>query len=501
MKQTLSLRLGQQLAMTPQLQQAIRLMQLSSLELQLEVRQAVESNPMLELVEDEDLDAENDTAGDEADMEPNDSAGELDAWDDTADGEPTLADSQGLDAIPDDLPVDVSWDDVYQSSTVADGSTTVRDDGDNGFEERNSAADTLADHLLWQLNLTPMSERDRLAALVVIDSIDDDGMLNATTAELLDAMPAELGFEAEEMEAVIKLVQHFDPPGIGARDVAECLLLQLEQLADDTPWRDEAIGLVGDHFGLLASRDFANLARRAKRTEDELMAVLELIRSLNPRPGAGIGNTDIEHVAPDVVVARKNGRWSVELNGETAPRVRVNDTYAGLVRRADSSPDNEYLKNSLQDAKWLLKNLEYRNETLLRVAAQIVERQRGFLEHGEVAMKPLVLSDIADAVERHESTISRVTTRKYMATPRGVFELKYFFSSHVATATGGEISSTAIRALIKKLTAQENPRKPLSDSRIAAMLKERDIEVARRTVAKYRESLAIPPSNERRRLV
>ena len=236
-------------------------------------------------------------------------------------------------------------------------------------------------------------------------------------------------------------------------------------------------------------------------SEEELVEVMTLIRSLNPRPGAGIGSRGIEYVEPDVLVTKRNGRWMVELNQDAAPRVRINEDYAGLIRRADPSPENQYLKNNLQDAKWFLKNLDYRNETILKVAAKIVERQVGFLERGEEAMRPLVLADIATAVDRHESTISRVTTRKYMATPRGVFELKYFFSSHVGTVNGGEVSSTAIRALIRKLTAEENPRKPLSDSRIADLLKERSIQVARRTVAKYRESLAIPPSNERRRLV
>lgn len=512
MKQTLALRMGQQLAMTPQLQQAIRLMQLSALELKTEVRQTIEANPMLDLVEEDDEEA---LASDEAEDPFDDSAEDIDASDDqelsaTSDAsdledfdlafEADAGDAPGsIEEIPDDLPVDVTWDDVYQPPRAAASAPVPEED--NGFEERNSADDTLFDHLLWQLNLAPLSERDRVAAHMVVGNIDDDGMLTASAAELADAMDPEIGFEADEMEAVIKLVQTFDPPGVAARDLRECLLLQLDQLPPDTPMRTEAIDLVRDHFALLANRDFVGLARRVRLAESELVEVITLIRSLNPRPGGSIGSGGIEYVEPDVLVTKRSGRWTVELNRDTAPRVRINDGYAGMIRRGDPGTANQYLKDNLQDAKWFLKNLEYRNETLLKVAGSIVERQVGFLEHGEEAMQPLVLADIAAAVDRHESTVSRVTTRKYMETPRGIFELKFFFSSHVGTVNGGEVSSIAIRALIRKLTAQEDPKKPLSDSKIAAVLMERDIRVARRTVAKYRESMAIPPSNERRRLV
>ncbi len=512
MKQTLALRMGQQLAMTPQLQQAIRLMQLSALELKTEVRQTIEANPMLDLVEQDEEEA---LASDEGE-DPLDDNGDPDApggledpaatgdasGDEDADAafESDADETPGsIEEIPDDLPVDVTWDDVYQPSRAA-ASTPIPAE-DTGFEERNSAEDTLVDHLLWQLNLAPLSERDRVAAHMVIGYIDDDGMLIASATELVDAMDPEIGFGVDEMEAVIKLVQTFDPPGVAARDLRECLLLQLKQLPPDTRMRTEAVGLVRDHFALLANRDFGGLVRKVRLTEGELVEVMTLIRSLNPRPGGSIGSGGIEYVEPDVLVTKRNGRWTVELNGDSAPRVRINDGYASMIRRGDSSAANQYLKDNLQDAKWFLKNLEYRNETLLKVAGAVVERQVGFLEHGEEAMQPLVLADIAAAVDRHESTVSRVTTRKYMETPRGIFELKYFFSSHVGTVNGGEVSSTAIRALIRKLTSQENPRKPLSDSKIAEVLKERDIKVARRTVAKYRESMAIPPSNERRRLV
>jgi RNA polymerase sigma-54 factor len=255
------------------------------------------------------------------------------------------------------------------------------------------------------------------------------------------------------------------------------------------------------HMGLLANRDYATLQRRARLSERDLTAVLTLIQTLNPRPGSSLSAADTEYVVPDVFVTRRKRRWTVELNAEATPRLRIHADYASLVRRADSSSDNQFLKDNLQEARWFLKSLQSRNETLLKVATCIVEHQRNFLEYGPEAMKPLVLAEIADAIGMHESTISRVTTRKYMHTPRGIFELKYFFSSHVGTASGGEISSTAIRALIRKLTDDENPRKPLSDSRIAQILAEQDIRVARRTIAKYRESMAIPPSNERKRLV
>ena len=509
MKQTLALRMGQQLAMTPQLQQAIRLMQLSVLELKTEVRQTIEANPMLDLVEESDDDLASDTGEDPFD----DSIGEdvLDEEQLSADGDTDdsgnaedpafateAAETPGsIEEIPEDLPVDVTWDDVYQPPPTAASAPSPEEH--NGFEERNSAEDTLLDHLRWQLNLAPLSERDAAAAHVVIGNIDDDGMLAASATELVDTM--DIAYGVDEMEAVIKLVQTFDPPGVAARDLRECLLLQLDQLPPDTAFRTEAIDLVRDHFALLANRDFVGLSRKVRLAERDLVEVMTLIRSLNPRPGGSIGSGGIEYIEPDVLVAKRNGRWSVELNRESAPRVRINDGYASMIRRGDPSAANQYLKDNLQDAKWFLKNLAYRNETLLKVAGAIVDRQVGFLERGEEAMQPLVLADIAAVVDRHESTVSRVTTRKYMETPRGIFELKYFFSSHVGTVNGGEVSSTAIRALIRKLTSQENPRKPLSDSKIAEVLKERDIRVARRTVAKYRESMAIPPSNERRRLV
>jgi RNA polymerase sigma-54 factor len=493
MKQSLSLKLGQQLTMTPQLQQAIRLLQLSTLDLQLEVQQAIESNPMLELAEDEEFASEAQLDG-TAEAVATATAAEVADGVDGADG----ADGEWQNEIPDDLPVDSSWDDIYPTQSTPAASA----DGE-GFDidSRNSASETLQDHLQWQLNLTPMTDRDRAIALAIIDAVDDDGLLRASVDDLVASFDDADDVEADEVVAVLKRIQQFDPPGVAGRDLCESLLIQLGQLPVDTPWRSEATALLRDFLDLLAARDYTALKRKTRLDDDELKQVLGLIQTLNPRPGSALDSRDAEYVLPDVIVYKHKGRWKVELNPEAAPRVRINADYARLVRRADNSTDNSFLRDHLQEARWFLKSLESRNETLLKVATKIVEHQRGFLEYGEEAMKPLVLHDIAQAVDMHESTISRVTTRKYMHTPRGLFELKYFFSSHVGTSTGGEVSSTAIRALIKKLTLEENPRKPLSDSKIAAILAEQNIEVARRTVAKYRELMFIPPSNERKRLV
>ncbi|MBV1870313.1 MAG: RNA polymerase factor sigma-54, partial [Gammaproteobacteria bacterium] len=304
-----------------------------------------------------------------------------------------------------------------------------------------------------------------------------------------------------EVVAVLHRIQQFEPPGVGAQNLQDCLLIQLRQLPEDTKWRDEAILIIAEHIELLGNRDFNQLIRRSKLKEEKLKEVLRLIKTLSPQPGQAISTSHAEYVVPDVIVTKKNERWRVELNPAVAPRIRINSGYASLVRRADNSTDNSFLRDNLQEARWFIKSLQSRNETLLKVSTRIVEHQQGFFEYGEEAMKPLVLHEIAESVEMHESTISRVTSNKYMHTPRGVFELKYFFSSHVSTESGGECSSTAIRAIIKKLIAAENPKKPLSDNKITGILKEQKINVARRTIAKYREALSIPPSNERKRLI
>jgi RNA polymerase sigma-54 factor len=349
-----------------------------------------------------------------------------------------------------------------------------------------------------------MSDRDRFIAMSLIDATDTDGYLTSTIEEIHEGLhnpEDEDPVELDEVEAVLKRVQHFDPPGVFAKDLPDCLLLQLRQLPKDTPWLPQAKLVISHYLNLLGSRDYTQLMRRSRLKEHELKEVIALIQSLNPKPGESIASAEPEYIVPDVVVKKENGRWKVELNPEIAPKIRVNAGYASYIKRADSSSDNTFMKDQLQEAKWFIKSLQSRNETLLKVASKIVAHQQGFLDYGDEAMKPLILHDIAEAVEMHESTISRVTTQKYMHTPRGIFELKYFFSSHVSTTSGGECSSTAIRAIIKKLISAENPKKPLSDSKIADLLKEQGINVARRTIAKYREAMSIPPSNERKRLV
>lgn len=495
MKQSLSLRARQQLAITPQLRQAIRLMQLSSAELDLEVRQAIEANPMLE---DADEDAEEEASALEQDPstvpDAQDAQGwEEDEWSEEAGDGMALDPANGAD-IPDDLPVDARWEDLYQTASPAPA-TPTRDAADLPAP----ATESLADHLYWQLNLLPASERERLIGAAIVEAINADGMLECGIDELAAALGIHPPVDAQEVAAMLQQVQQFDPAGVGARDLRECLLLQLGQLDPDTPHRAGAQQLLTRCFESLAARDRHALARRSGLDDAALDAALTLIQSLNPRPGATVGDFACEYIEPDVLVRKERGRWVVELNPELAPRVRINGSYAGLVRRGDSSADNAFLRQHLQEARWFLASLANRNETLLNVAAKVVEHQRDFLEQGEEAMRPLVLAEIAAAVGLHESTVSRATTRKYLRTPRGVFELKHFFSSHVTARDGSEVSSTAIRAIIRQLIGEENPRKPLSDSRIASMLAGRNIAVARRTVAKYRESMSIPSSSIRRR--
>ncbi|WP_028240280.1 RNA polymerase factor sigma-54 [Stutzerimonas azotifigens] len=500
MKPSLVLKMGQQLTMPPQLQQAIRLLQLSTLDLQQEIQEALESNPMLERQEDgEDFDT-SDPMADSAEkgIETATASNQESTYEEPTHSAESLEDGQWNESIPNELPVDTAWEDVYQTSA---SNLPSSDDDEWDFTARTSSGESLQSHLLWQLNLAPMSDTDRVVAMTLIDCINDQGYLEETLEEVHASLDPELEVELDEIEVVLRRIQQFEPAGVGARDLRECLLLQLRQLPADTPWLEEAERLVRDHLDVLGNRDYSLLMRRMKLKEDELRQIIELIQTLNPRPGSQIESSEPEYVVPDVIVRKHNDRWLVELNQEAVPRLRVNAQYAGFVKRADSSADNTFMRNQLQEARWFIKSLQSRNETLMKVATQIVEHQRGFLEYGDEAMKPLVLHDIAEAVGMHESTISRVTTQKYMHTPRGIYELKYFFSSHVSTSEGGECSSTAIRAIIKKLVAAENQKKPLSDSKIAGLLEAQGIQVARRTVAKYRESLGIAPSSERKRLM
>ena len=500
MKQALQLRLGQHLTMTPQLQQAIKLLQLSTLELQQEIQEALDSNLMLEVAEDGDTETANKSENEPGQSDQSTQSEQANSnAQETANQEKPEQDSMESETIPEDLPVDSAWDDIYDNIQTSSASSSYQE-SDREQEVGDTNSETLQEHLRWQMQLTPFSDNDLLIADAIIDAIDDDGFLRTSIEDLHQILPEDMEIELDEVEAVLHRVQNFDPPGVGARTVQESLILQLKQILNESDENHVAFKLVSEYFDLLANRDFNQLMRKLGIDEEELKALITIIQSLNPRPGSQITASKAEYIVPDVFVRKVKGKWKVELNPDAAPRIRINATYAGMVKQAQSSADSTYMKNHLQEARWFIKSLASRNETLLKVATCIVERQRAFLEYGEEAMKALVLHDIAEAVDMHESTISRVTTKKYMHTPRGIFELKYFFSSHVSTADGGECSATAIRALIKKLIAAEAPGKPLSDSKIANFLSEQGINVARRTVAKYREAMAIPPSNERKRL-
>lgn len=477
MKQGLQLRLSQQLAMTPQLQQAIRLLQLSTLELQQELQQALESNPLLEQI---DTHEEIDTR-------------------ETQDSE-TLDTADALEQkeMPEELPLDASWDTIYTAGTASGTSGDYIDDELPVYQ--GETTQTLQDYLMWQVELTPFSDTDRAIATSIVDAVDDTGYLTVPLEDILESMGDE-EIDIDEVEAVLKRIQRFDPVGVAAKDLRDCLLIQLSQFDKTTPWLEEARLIISDHLDLLANHDFRTLMRVTRLKEDVLKEAVNLIQSLDPRPGQSIQTGEPEYVIPDVLVRKHNGHWTVELNSDSIPRLQINQHYASMCNNARNDGDSQFIRSNLQDAKWLIKSLESRNDTLLRVSRCIVEQQQAFFEQGEEYMKPMVLADIAQAVEMHESTISRVTTQKYLHSPRGIFELKYFFSSHVNTEGGGEASSTAIRALVKKLIAAENPAKPLSDSKLTSLLSEQGIMVARRTVAKYRESLSIPPSNQRKQLV
>ncbi|MBW8189467.1 RNA polymerase factor sigma-54 [Neiella marina] len=482
MKPSLQLKFGQQLTMTPQLQQAIRLLQLSTLDLQQEIQEALDANPLLEQAEEE---ASSNEAADAAETT-------VEADSSTVDTSEALQ----QDSIAEDMPIDTTWDEVVSAAPVS--SAVARDDDDTSFQ--GETTESLQDHLRWQLDLTPMSDIDRAIAMTIIDGIDDAGYLTVSAEDVLESQGNE-DVELDEVEAVLKRIQLFDPIGAGSRSIAECLTVQLKQFDQDTPWLKETLAVVANHMDLLANRDYRTLMRRARLKEDQLREVMRLIQSLNPRPGSAIVQDDDQYVIPDVSVHKKNGVWQVELNPDSVPKIRVNQHYAAMSRNARNSSDSQFIRSHMQEAKWFIKSLESRNDTLLKVSNCILRRQYDFFELGDEAMKPMVLNDVAEEVGMHESTISRVTTQKYMHTPRGIFELKYFFSSHVSTEGGGECSSTAIRALIKKLVAAENPAKPLSDSKMAELLSDQGINVARRTIAKYREALNIPPSNQRKSLL
>ena len=480
MKQSLNLRLGQQLTMTPQLQQAIKLLQMSTLDLQQEIQQVLDSNIMLEISEDENSNRDSLNTS-ESNTEYSESF--------TSEGSQTN--------IPNELPIDSSWEDTYETVSVSGSNNPEPVE----FESQRSNEATLLAHLLWQVELTIFSERDHAIAIAIIDSVNDEGYLGNTPDDIYQGLQSQLEhLDFDEVIAVLHRVQQFDPPGIAAIDLSDCLKIQLLQLPETTPYRDQALLLVTRHINLLASHDQAKLLRKLAITERQLDDIVSLIRTLDPKPGEKIQDSSSEYVIPDVYVTKYNDVWQVNLNQDIAPKLRINSYYSSLIKRADNSKDNACMKGHLQEAKWFIKNLHNRNDTLLRVARCIIEKQTGFLEHGSIAMKPMVLRDVAEILELHESTISRVTTQKFMHTPNGIVEFKYFFSSHVSREGGGECSSTAIRAFIKELIDNENQAKPLSDNKIADFLQEKGINVARRTIAKYREAMFISSSSQRKRL-
>lgn len=483
MKPGLQFRLNQQLTLTPQLQQAIRLLQLSQLELEAELRQIAEGNPLLEF-EEEAASAENDDlGGDEVDIYAagNDAA----AVDHNTDDAPEWPE----DAGPVEAPIDFS---------MGNSSASGNSRGDEDFEPQNAAPETLQEHLLWQLNLSPFTPRQRVIATIIIDALNADGYLTEGLDAVLAALPASLRADLAEVESVRQLLQRFDPTGVASLDLRDCLRVQLEQFEAATPQRGLALQIVENELELLARNDIARLARRLRASEDDVAAATVLIRSLDPRPGAALDVTPVEYVAPDVYAIKDGSRWRVSLNPDCQPRLGLNQHYCNLIAKARGD-DASWMRGQLQEARWLIKSLESRAETLLKVAEAIVRRQSAFLDYGPEAMHPLVLREVAEEVGMHESTISRVTTRKYVHTPRGTFELKHFFSSGVSTEDGGGASATAIQAMLRKLIDAEDARKPLSDQAIAEELHRKGIQVARRTVAKYREAMRIPSSSERQR--
>jgi len=475
-KPTLQLKLSQHLTLTPQLQQSIRLLQLSTLELNAEVERLLQENPLLEKADEE-----------EGGTPPPEFQQAVTATTATSEAPTESREDSGSS----------DFDLMSSAGGDSDWGSASSDDDDESFSPQQVAACSLRDHLNAQLALCNLPLRDRQIVSALIDALDDDGYLKTSLEELLELFPAELELDADEISIALRRLQNMEPAGVGARDAAECLGLQLKALPQSTSYRAEAIKLVENHLPLLAARDFGKLKRLLHTDDAGIRGARSLITSLNPRPGSGFSNTEANYVIPDVVVRKLRGRWIAALNEAAMPKLRLNRIYADILTRNRES-SNQQLAAQLQEAKWLIRNVQQRFETILRVSQAIVDRQRHFFDHGDVAMRPMVLREIAEILSLHESTISRVTTQKYMLTPRGTYELKYFFGSHVATDTGGAASATAIRALIKQLIGAEDRNTPLTDSRIADLLGDQGIVVARRTIAKYREALQIPPVNLRK---
>lgn len=514
MKQGLQLRTSQNLALTPQLQQSIRLLQLSTLELNQELEIILQENPLLELVEeDEDHEVSNaessnsETSNDEA-SDNNASTKDAEVSDQENSQENNSAEQESAAEAPiaDDVFKQNDFDEDYEEHGSASNWDEGRkqnnnnDDDDDNFTRQETIVENLHDHLLDQIKLLSLSERDQRLMLLLIDSINENGYLESSLEDIMESLPEELEVEFVELETVLKHVQNLDPIGIGATNLQECILLQLNILPDDIPDLALAKTIVKEHLHVLANKDFNKLRKLTSCSEESLKSAQALIQLQNPRPGAGFAQFSPDHfIQHEVIVKKVKGIWVATLNDGVMPKLRINQMYADILKR-NRENSGQYLQSQMQEARWMIKNIQQRFSTILRVSQAIIDRQRNFFEHGEIAMRPLVLREIADELELHESTISRVTTHKYMLTPRGIFELKYFFGSHVSTDSGGECSATAIRALIKQLVAEENTKKPMSDNQISEVLAKQGIVVARRTIAKYRESLHIPPANLRKSL-
>jgi RNA polymerase sigma-54 factor len=471
MKQGLQLKVSQQLSMTPQLQLAIRMLQLSTLELRQEIQTALENNPLLEIADQYD----------EINVEQHELGENIDTRE--------ALDSQ---EIPEDIPLDASLDDIYTAGTPSGTRSDYRNDELPIYQ--GETHETLHDYLNWQLDLTPFSDIDRAIALSIIEAIDDRGYLTVSTEEILEEQ-GNNDVELDEVEAVLKRIWHFDPVGVGARSLQECLSIQIQHLNPPALVKQ----IIDNYLDLLASHDYRSLKKQLNATDEQLKDAINFIQNLQPYPGDSVNTMPPDYVLPDVVVKKIDGKWMAELNNDTVPTLRINQQYAAMEKISNES-DSQYIRTHLQDANWFIKSVENRNETLIKVSQFIVEHQQAFFENGAEYMKPMILSDVAEAIDMHESTISRVTTQKYLQCPSGIFELKFFFSSHVNTESGGEASATAIRALIKKYISAEDSKKPLSDSKLVSLLEEQGIIIARRTVAKYREALSIPPSSQRKQL-
>ncbi|HEX8875090.1 MAG TPA: RNA polymerase factor sigma-54 [Nitrosospira sp.] len=490
MKPTLQLKPSQHLTLTPQLQQSIRLLQLSTVELAQEIERIAQENPLLELDDmpaNDGADYRNGTANNHLEILSTDS---IEVAEDAGTALAVDADSGMGKNTSDER--DWSGDD----GAFRNG----RDDEDErDFPQQAAEPPSLRDHLNFQISLSQIPERDKRIVGLLIDSLDDDGYLAQDLEELAALLPPELGIGIDDLHNALKYLQHLDPPGIGARDLRECLVMQLNALPKDTPYREQALHLVSGHLDSLASRDFCAIKKLLHCDDECLRSIQHMITHLNPRPGTAFSSAVARYIIPDVIVAKIGGAWIAHLNPEAMPRLKINRLYAEILKRCHDDSSRR-LAGQLHEAKWLIKNVHQRFSTILKVSSAVVERQQQFFEHGAVAMRPMVLREIAESLDLHESTISRVTTQKFMRTPRGIFELKYFFGSHVATDSGGACSATAIRALIKQMINAENSKKPLSDSQISEILGQQGIMVARRTVAKYRESIQIPPVNLRKSL-